>query len=308
MEDLVLPVPETLPALYVVPYAGQDQDLVRLTKDAVAAHVAEPLRSLATQVLGTEILAMTIQPAGAFHVLPPTACDSAVSSEQVQVVTEARKFVAFGSLLRPLPGPLHEWLARAAAASFAAECDLPLVDGYTRTIMTADSLLGTLPGSPALAEADGGFCLPDWVAVRVCDDGLVTSGLGRFGLPELRVTDVPPDHYLAWGLALVGLGQRLHSVLRCDLRRFAEVAFVQAPAELMVMPADLGGAQALPFSSDAGLKVRLVLDPAVGDTLRSYLTVEAPADWTGTPAEHRMALRDLLVAEVQSYLQDFQPT
>lgn len=308
MEDLVLSVPETLPALYAVPCVSQNGELLHLARDGVAAHVAEPLRSLAMRLLGTEILPITIRPTGSFHVLPPTACDSAVPAEQVQLVAEAEEFIAFGSLLRPMPGPLHEWLTRAAAASFAAECGLPLVDGYTRTIMTADRLLSTLPGSPELAEADGGFCLTDWVAIRVGDDGLTTSGLGRFGLPELRITDVPPDHYLAWGLALVGLGQRLHSVLRYELRRMPEVAFVQVPAELTVTPADLGRAQGLPFHGEAGLRVQLVLDPAVNDTLHSYLAVEAPADWTGTKAEHRVALRDVLVADLQSYLQAYQPT
>lgn len=269
-EDLVLPVPEMLPAMYLVPVSMSRERAIGLTSTALARRVAEPVRGLTRGLLGTSALVVT-----------PRA--AAVPGEEV---------VAFAALNPPRPGPVHEWVTRAAAAAFAAELGLPLIDAFARQALTAAEALGTLPGAPRLSAVDGGFRLADWVQVREDEKRLTTHGLGRFGLPELRLDDVPPELHPWWTVALTALGNRLLELLRRELRRGA-AAFVRVPELIGIRRADIGSAYGLTLA-DAGepVSVRLSLDPSVTDRLETHLAVD--------PAEHRLTINSLLLAHAAS--------
>ena len=267
-ENLVLPVPGQLAAMYLVPVSMPGAAVQRVAEQAIARRVAEPLRSLARSVLGTPALAVAVRPLAAFRSL---------SAEDL--AEPAPDAVAFATMASPRPGPVHEWLTRAASAAFAAELGLPVVDGFARQMLPADEALATLPGAPQLTHVDGGFRLADWVAVRQAGQCLTTCGLGRFGLPELRLDDVPPELHPAWTIALTGLGGRLLELLRRELRgalrRGGEAAFVQVPDQIEISRVDVGAAYGLDLTQDAEvLPVRLSLDPAITDELESYLTVQ----------------------------------
>jgi hypothetical protein len=221
-EDLVLPVPDTVAAMYLVPAPMPAQQARQMASDAVARRVAEPLRGLIRRLIGTPELPVAARPLGAF---------ASVSADDLAGFPAGpdTEFIAFAAMPPPRPGPIHEWLTRVAAAAFAADLGLPLVDGFARQVMRADEALATLPGAPRLKDTDGGFRLADWVAVQRTDRCLTTRGLGRFGLPELRLDEVPPELCQPWALALTGLGHRLHELLRRELRRDGEIAFVQVP-------------------------------------------------------------------------------
>jgi hypothetical protein len=300
-EDLVLPVPDTLPAMYLVPVSMPEPQAQRTAIAAVAAQVAEPLRSLTIRLLAVSAVMVAPRTASDLtpvHALQPAADD--VPPEQARAAGEATEFIAFAALLPPRPGPVHEWATRAAAAAFAAELGAPVVDGFLRRVCTADAALASLPGAPELADVRGGFRLSDWVVVRQEGHILLTHGLGRFGLPELRVSDVPPELKPHWILALHGLGHRLLELLRCELRRSGETAFFRIPARLRISRTDVGNAYGLDLHGDAGLPVQLSLDPALTDAQDSYLTLDAPDD--APAAAHRMALQEALFAPAKTLL------
>jgi hypothetical protein len=306
-EDLILPVPDALPAMYLVPAAVRGQPVSgqavpghaveRLARAAVAARVAEPLRSLTMRLLDASVLLtaprlVTELPS----VWPLRPAPDDLPAAQARAARDATELIAFAALLAPSPGPVHEWITRATAAALAAELGVPVVDAYLRRACTAEAALASLPGAPELAGIGGGFRLADWLLVQYDNDCLMTRGLGRFGLPELRVDQVPAGLRAPWVLALTGLGHCLLELLRRELRRSSasggETAFIQVPAELMIGHADIGLAYGCDLGDDPVLPVRLSLDPAVTDLRDSYLTVDAPE---GPAAEHRRALATALL-------------
>lgn len=266
-EDLVLAVPEMLPAMYLVPVSMSSGRAIELTDAALALHVAEPVRRLTRGLLGTSALVVTPRPAE----------------------VPGGEVMAFAALNPPRPGPVHEWVTRAAAAAFAAELGLPLLDAFARRALTAAEALGTLPGAPRLSAVDGGFRLADWVCVREDERRLTTHGLGRFGLPELRLDDVPAELHPWWTVALTALGHRLLELLRRELRQGA-AAFVRVPELIGIRRADIGSAYGLALA-EAGdpVPVQLNLDPSVTGRLECHLTVD--------PAEHRLTINTTLLGE-----------
>ncbi len=265
-EDLVLPVPEMLPAMYLVPVSMQRERAIELTGAALVRHVAEPVRGLTRRLLRTPALVIT---------------------QRAAEVPDG-EVIAFAALNPPRPGPVHEWTTRAASAAFAAELGLPLLDAFARQAMTAAEALGTLPGAPRLAAVGGGFRLADWVEVRQDERCLTTHGLGRFGLPELRLDDVPPELHPWWTVALTALGHRLLDLLRRELRRGA-AAFVRVPELIGIRRTDIGSAYGLALAdAGASVPVRLSLDPSVTDRLESHLSVD--------PAEHLLTISSTLLA------------
>ena len=287
-EDVTLPVPDALPAMYLVPAAMSGPAAERVARAAVATRVAEPLRGLTMRMLGTSVLLTAPRLVTELRSMwPLRPAPAEMPAPLARAAGDATELIAFAALLQPSPGPVHEWITRAAAAAFAAELGLPVVDAYLRRACTAAAALASLPGAPELAGIGGGFRLADWLLVQYDEHCLMTRSLGRFGLPELRVDQVPPELRAPWVLALTGLGHRLLELLRCQLRRGGETAFVQVPAELMISRADIGLAYGCDLGDDPVLPVMLSLDPAVTDQQDTYLTLDAPE---GAAVDHRRAL------------------
>lgn len=87
--------------------------------------------------------------------------------------------------------------ARRAALDLAAAHDGVVVDLTIPRVVT---------GSETGSDTDGAA---RWVAVDVDPGGLTTRGLEAFGLPELRLDGVRPDHAAAAIAVLLGLAERL---------------------------------------------------------------------------------------------------
>jgi len=281
---VVLPVPDALSALYLVPALIPAEEAERVVDAAVARHVAEPLRRLTRCLLGTAGLAVAVRQLADFAVLDP---DAPASVGELSVV-------AFASRTVPWPGPVHEWVTRAGAAALAAELNLPLVDCFSKNMIEAGEALATLPGSADLTSVAGGFRLADWVEIEHIEACLITRGLRRFGLPELKVDQVPPDMYPLWSMMLVAIGARVHEQLRCYLRGGDPGSFVEIPAQFGVGHRDIGAAYGLGPQPDGQLlPVQLSMEPVVsGATLGSYLSVDSPAGLRSV--DHRRALRTVL--------------
>src|SRR5579872_1093023 len=290
MSDIVfLPVPDVLPALYLVPAGMAHEDAERMAEAAIAQHVAEPLRGLALSALGTKVLAVAVRPLSDFSVREPGASADG----------DAFDVVAFASRSAPWPGPVHEWVTRAAAASVAADLGLPVLDCFAGTLLDPDEALATLPGAPDLAGVPGGFRLADWVVVQRTGTCLTTCGMRRFGLPELMVDEVPPELHAAWTMMLMAVGARVLEHLRCALRGGEPGAFLELPAEFGVGRRDIATGYGLPLADDKRvLPVRLSVEPIIAGTLASVLVVDSPAGLR--TAEHRGAVRGLVTIPASS--------
>src|SRR6185369_8878417 len=92
---------------------------------------------------------------------------------------------------RPGWPPAHEWIARSLAAGAAQRLGADVVD------LLAGQLLDLATTRTSLPDTEGLVCLADWVGVEVWPelDGYTctTSGLRRFGLPELQTLATPAN-------------------------------------------------------------------------------------------------------------------
>lgn len=260
--------------------------------------MAEPVRSLTLRLLKAGGVTLKVRPAGRFS--ERLSGDSSLTTEAAKSVNTAGSFAWFLTMLPPKPGPVHEWTARAAAGALAAESDLPVIDTATNMIKTADHLLGTLPGAESLAGTPGGFRLADWLATPWAEGTITTRGMSRFGLPELTVSDVPAQEAFVWAFGLYGIGNRLYSLLRAELRRGSQPAFLAVPADQFVSPAGIGTACGMPVGTGRGLPVQLSLD--ITTDLTAQVRVDTPDDWPGGTEAHRKALRALLVNSAMATL------
>lgn len=294
-DELAIPVAETVVAMYLVPATFPHERLAAMLRSAVARRVPEPVRSLVLQLLRADVVSVGVQPADALRTLTGLTRGYGVTNEQAAPVIEAEFFAGIGVELRPQPGPVHEWVSRAAAASLAADQGVPVVDACTRTVVDPRDLLDSLPGSAELADSPGSFRLSQWLDALGPDDGRVrTRGLIRFGLPELVISEVPEEHAEQWELGLYGLAHRLYRVLRDELRQERQPAFLAVPAELELRPVEIGAAVGMALADTDGLPVRLSLDVTVGELYESRIAVDAPPSWPGTAAQHRAALLAVL--------------
>jgi len=202
----------------------------------------------------------------------------------IQAVTAAGEFVMIRALSRPGWPPMHEWAGRACAAVLAAEAGVPLVDAATPKVMTADAALRTLP-----AAEDARFRLADWMLVfqSAVSGGLwmTTKGLGRFGLPELQVRNVPPQLGRAWTRVLNGVASRLLGIWLRTLRDQAGSAFAQLPELLEVREGDIARAYDAPRADGPAVAVRLTFDPSPEDTADSFVSIQPPDDYPASAGE-----------------------
>jgi hypothetical protein len=285
-DHLVLPVPESVGAFYAVP-----------TGDGVV-----PVESLVAAGLGRVEAALPHplpQPLVQVHrvdELPPLPVDALAAAgatdEQLGRLRAATHLVLVSVGGRPGWPPAHEWIARSLAAGAASRLGADVVDLLANQVLDLGTTRASLP------DAEGLVCIADWVAVEVWPepDGYTctTSGLRRFGLPELRTLAVPAGLVDAWGRAMVGLAGRLLAAWRDGLAAPVAGGPVRLQALLTVTDSDvidahvtmtgIAGPRTRPSYSAAAAggapavtSVRLALDPD------QFLTIHPPAHSTMEP-------------------------
>jgi hypothetical protein len=284
-DDLILPVPELLHATYLVPTALGNTEAKARTQSALPTRVPAPVGTAAGKMLGV----------GAVHVesflasaLPPVPAELqehlGVASSLVQVVAATRRFSSFSAAWPPGWPPVHEAAARACAAALAAALSVPLVDSFVPKVMSPEAAIAALP------DAESRLRLSDWVLVfqSAGRNGLwmTTKGMGRFGLPELQVHDVPPHLGTAWTGLLLGVGARLLDHWLDALRVRDDAAFVQFPAVIAVAENDVADAYGATFQDGRGIHVRLRFDPALEKNADSFLTIQPPDDFQASAGEY----------------------
>jgi hypothetical protein len=213
MDSLVLPVSQEVRATYAVPTSLSADEVRQRAKEAAGPRLSRILRDAVTRWIEASVVSVTVRPAPplqSLESLPPEF--TGVTLDQMEILSGAAEFAWFSSGFPPSVYPVHEWMARGAAAAFAAEIGAPVFDLYASRVLTADAALATLPRPGA-----GMLRVPDWVQVLDVTVNsrlwMMTNGMYRFGLPELRVGDVPPKLRQELAMVLTGLTARLHTRL-----------------------------------------------------------------------------------------------
>lgn len=289
-EDLILPVPKILSAVYLVPVALSAQAAKDRVTAELSARMTGPVGVAARMMLDAGALSLEAVPSSSLPALPGQLQASlGIAPELVSVVTGATEFVVVQALSVPGWPPMHEWAGRACAAVLAAHAGVPLVDTGTPGVLAADAALRSLPG-----DGGGRFRLADWMLVFQSpgSGGLwtTTMGLGRFGLPELQVRNVPPQLGKAWARVLTGLASRVLGAWLNALRDRAEPAFAQLPAVLEVSQADIARALLIPgdvpVAGGKAATVRLTSDPSPQESVGNFLSVHPPDDYPASAGEY----------------------
>jgi hypothetical protein len=308
IEEVVVAVPQTVQALYVVPTSQPPGDLMALAVE-VAARLESPLRDLLEQALSGDLLAVQTRPAGDLPAWPVDLLRAFGAGESaLSLLTGASHAVLVQCWFRPGWPPVHEWAARAVAGHLAARLDAPVFDVFVPRLVDADALLRTLP------DARRQLRPVDWVLVpqSAGPSGawLTTKGLARFGLPELQAIDVPPQLAGAWTSVLSGIAavllRRWSAAL--DLSSSEQPAFVGLPAELDVTQNDVAQAYGADPGGDASALVALRLDPTSDLDGESFLTVVAPSSYPASSGEFVAQVCGELLGRAESDIRYVPPS
>ena len=126
MKELVLPVPGTVSATYIVPVPVpmSTVEARRQAGKAVEARLTGPLRTLTAEWLAKGAVKVKVEPAGT---PPPGLLDKPLfgTPEQRVFLARARAFVQFSATQRTSLIGLQEWKARGPAAALAARVGAP---------------------------------------------------------------------------------------------------------------------------------------------------------------------------------------
>jgi hypothetical protein len=307
-EDLILPVPRLMSAVYLVPVALSAAAARDRAAAGLAARVASPVGVAARMMLDAGTVTVAVVPSSS---LPPFGGrlqeHRGVDPGLVRVVTAAAEFVMIRAVSSPGWPPMHEWAGRACAAVLAAEAGVPLVDTATPQVLTADVALRTLP-----AAEDDRFRLADWVLVfqsaRRGGLWMTTKGLGRFGLPELQVRYVPPQLGRAWTRVLNGVASRLLSIWLRALRDQAGSAFAQLPELLEVREGDIARAYDAPRTDGPAVAIRLTFDPSPEDNADSFVSIQPPDDYPASAGEFMAGVHAALFGQSGQEIRHLAPS
>jgi hypothetical protein len=249
--------------------------------------IGERVRALT----GTQALAVTSVAATDVPYLTP---------DQRELIGKAERWVSVRVELPTAPGLEHERLARRVAFSLADEFRAEAVDMVSGAGVTAEMLESSLH-----AKEEGVLRLADWISVEFRNAGaggitVSTSGLRRYGLPEVTAGQVPARLARSWGIVLTGLAFQVSEVfagyLGVAMRRSGAAPpdgwkaprTIRLPEEIEVLTDDVRAAYCLPggFASrrwgwryGMEYQTRDVLRLSLVSSTTSVLRVLPPRGW-----------------------------
>ena len=160
-ENLILPVPELMSAVYLLPLSLSAQAARDRVTAGLSARMASPVGIAVRMMLDAGAVTVNAMSSSSLPPVPaPLQEYLGVAPELVRAVAEAGEFVVVRASCPPGWPPMHEWAGRACAAVLASQAGVPLVDTGTPKVLAADAALRTLP-----ADGDAGFRLADWMLV-----------------------------------------------------------------------------------------------------------------------------------------------
>ena len=297
MKELVLPVPKMVSATYVVPVSTPmgTAEATQKAGTAVETRLTGPLRTLAAEWLAQGVVKIGVEAAGP----PPSGWldrKQFGTPEQRDFLARARAFVWFSATQRASLIGMQEWKARGPAAALAAELGAPVLDLRALQVLTAEDALAALPDTtltiPASISGDVtiGLTFKSWV--RVHDVGyqgmiaVMTDGMRRFGLPELRLGPASPELREELTTLLNGVAFRIWSDLVARAQDTPKATglvhlprFLRVPAEMNIHRRDLDRANGVPNRGGTFALIGLQFDPGQSEDSRGWLTVCPPACW-----------------------------
>ena len=147
-ENLILPVPELMSAVYLVPLSLSARAAKDRATAGLSARVTSPVGVAARMMLDAGAVTVHALSSSSLPPVPgPLQQYLGVAQELVRAVAEASEFVVVRASGPPGWPPMHEWAGRACAAVLASQAGVPLVDMATPQVLTADVALRTLPGT-----------------------------------------------------------------------------------------------------------------------------------------------------------------
>jgi hypothetical protein len=193
------------------------------------------------------------------------------------------------------PGTLqHELAARTMAAELAWRLEFPVADMLVPDLLTTGRALASL-----YPKEDGAFRVSDWVRVAylLAGDGdidLETTGMVRYGLPELRVAAVPAPLARSWCAVLTGIAFRVVELFQAQWKPGDALALI--PAQVGVTADDIAAAYCLPGgyrSREMGWRWTSLGNPETCFVLclsGGLLCVRPPVSWDGSETGFRAAV------------------
>jgi hypothetical protein len=289
-------VPETVSATYMVPVPAPMSTLEarQQASKAVKARLTGPLRTLTAGWLAKGVVKVGVEAAGP----PPGLLDKPLfgTREQRAFLARTRAFVRFSATQRASLIAMQEWKARGPAAALAVGLGAPVLDPQALQVLTAEDALAALPDTaltiPASIRDDVtiGLAFEPWVRVHNIDHrgviAVMTDGMRRFGLPELRMGPASPDLGEELTALLNGVAFRIWSDLLARAQDTPNAAglldmprFLRVPAEMDIHRRDLDRAADLPNRGGTCAIIGLRFDPAQSGNAGDWLTVCPPASW-----------------------------
>jgi hypothetical protein len=300
-EMLALPLARTRAAWYAVPAGVSAPAARKIAMTGVAEHASGARKRLIEELTVT------------FGVLR-TASLTPAQREVVQFYDGSWVSVRAKT---GEPGTLpHELAARTMAAELAWRLGFPVADMLVPDLLTSSRALASLH-----PKDDGAFRVSDWVRVAYllapCGGvDLETTGMVRYGLPELRIAAVPARLTRSWCAVLTGVAFRVIEQFQAQWKPGDVVAVITE--ETGVTADDIAAAYCLPGgyrSREMGWRWTSLGNPEtlVGlSLLDGMLTVGPPSSWDGSRTEFCAAacasdLRAVLPA-VAPFVEELQET
>jgi hypothetical protein len=288
MNTLVLPVPEKVVSLYLVGApermpSGLAEPSVERTATALPAD-GLPLVDVAPRV---DVIERGEPPiAEMVELLDCPHCGPHLDPAALERLRSAEWHLLVAAMYGPAWPPLHMWTAATTAEALAVSTGGILLD-------PGAPLLRRTPWAPCALRDRDDFAVAEWLEVTVSADEtdlrrgmwMTTSGLSRFGLPELQAKRVPPDLTKGWCDVLNGLAQTLLSAHWADLDAEPGRAFREIAETVTVTSEDIEAATGRSCPPGAA-EVRLRLDPGAPGAV-SFLTVMPPRVFRGPAGRWR---------------------
>ena len=297
MKELVVPVPETVSATYIVPVPTvvSTAEARRQAGKAVEARLTGPLRMLTKTWLAQGAVKVKAELAGP---LPPGLLDRPLfgTPEQRAFLARAQTIVQFSATQRASIVGMQEWKSRGPAAALAADLGAPVLDSQVFQVLSAGEALAALPDTALTIPASGsddvtiGLNFKPWVRISdVHHQGVMavmTDGMRRFGLPELRMGPASPDLREELAALLNGVAFRIWSYLLARAQETPKAVgllhlprLLRIPAEIEIHRRDLDMANGVPNRGGNFAIIGLESDPGPNEDLGDWLTVCPPASW-----------------------------
>jgi len=284
-DAITLPVPEVVRAIYLVPTADPPPDPVNLVRRFAAGQWGGDLGDMLANLFEGPIVPVEVRPTDDVPPLPVELLAAMGATEdQLHRVESATHFAIITVQSQPGWPPVHEWITRAIATVLAEQIHSDVIDVLNYQMLDVARARRTLP------DDNGRIRLADWVSVDYSADRtgywVTTTGLRRFGLPELQTLAAPPNVVERWGQAMTGIAHRLIAAWSNALSYDRDAAFVQIPSLLEVGAHDVSTAYGRDAVEGATAIVRLALDPGFDPEQHSFLTIHPPLSWSGSAGEH----------------------